>query len=135
MEYLQQNPSLTGFIIALIGGLLILFIMYLKFKIEDHRESSIMMKEYEEKVKKGDEEFMQHLKEATKIILGIMTEQKVKELLEKEELKWEDFMQWMQGRTISEDKNGNAIFNNIDVVRFFYIHNKSIYLDLQHLEK
>ncbi|MGJ3236408.1 hypothetical protein [Marivirga sp.] len=47
-----------------------------------------------------------------------MNEEEVKNKLKENNLNWNDFMKWMQGQTISTDKEGNAKFFTYDVNRF-----------------
>ncbi len=47
-----------------------------------------------------------------------MKEAEVKALLTQWNLKWEDFMKWMIGQTLSSDADGNTIYYNHDVRQF-----------------
>lgn len=47
-----------------------------------------------------------------------MTEQQVKDELDKHNLSWDSFSRWMVGQTITEDKNGNVLYFPHDVERY-----------------
>ena len=47
-----------------------------------------------------------------------MKESEVRAELEKYELNWSDFMEWMRGQTISADEQGNTIYHTTDVRHF-----------------
>lgn len=47
-----------------------------------------------------------------------MKESDVKFIFEKLRLKWPDFIKFMRGQTLSEDKDGNTIYWLDDVKRF-----------------
>ncbi len=47
-----------------------------------------------------------------------MKEAEVKAELLRMNLKWEDFMEWMRGRTYSKDANGNDVYHKHDVDAF-----------------
>lgn len=47
-----------------------------------------------------------------------MNETEIKSILAHWNLKWDDFIKWMTGRTFTKDDNGNAIYYEIDVRAF-----------------
>jgi hypothetical protein len=60
-----------------------------------------------------------------------MTEEEAKELIEKNNLSWDDFLKWMVGQTLTSDGKGNVLYFPHDVERYIAlkVYGKTTYWD------